>query len=282
MQPILLCSDLDRTLLPNGKEEESPMARPLLREIAKEDWLKLAYVSGRSQNLMTEAVQTYALPWPDFAITDVGTMIFEPKHNRVWHKWHDALRSDWPFGSMEDARAFGEVLARHFPLRPQEEEKQSLYKLSFYTRPQRDESMLAQLAAFLQEKDILANLIFSVDTQTQEGLLDILPRKANKLFAIRFLMESIGFTKANTVFAGDSGNDLEVLASDIPSVLVANATPDVKAEAIALAKRHGTLATLYIAKGGFFGMNGHYAAGVLEGLCHFHPEVRDCIARLLA
>jgi sucrose-6F-phosphate phosphohydrolase len=282
MQPILLCSDLDRTLLPNGKEEESPMARPLLREIAKEDWLKLAYVSGRSQNLMAEAVQTYALPWPDFAITDVGTMIFEPKRNCVWHKWHEALRSDWPFGSMEDARAFGEALARHFPLRAQEEEKQSLYKLSFYTRPQRDESMLAQLAAFLQEKGIFANIIFSVDTQTQEGLLDILPKKANKLFAIRFLMESIGFTKANTVFAGDSGNDLEVLASDIPSVLVANATLEVKEEAIALAKRHGTLATLYIAKGGFFGMNGHYAAGVLEGLCYLHPEVRDYMARLLA
>jgi len=55
-------------------------------------------------------------------------------------------------------------------------------------------------------------------------------------------------------------------------VLVANATLEVKEEAIALAKRHGTLATLYIAKGGFFGMNGHYAAGVLEGLCHFIPK----------
>ena len=40
-----------------------------------------------------------------------------------------------------------------------------------------------------------------------------------------------GFPRERTVFAGDSGNDLDVLASAIPSVLVANADPGVRAEA---------------------------------------------------
>jgi hypothetical protein len=30
--------------------------------------------------------------------------------------------------------------------------------------------------------------------------------------------------------------------------------------------------TLYLAQGSFLGMNGNYAAGVLEGLAHFFPE----------
>ena len=34
MRNILLCSDLDRTLIPNGTQPESPQARPLLRSLA--------------------------------------------------------------------------------------------------------------------------------------------------------------------------------------------------------------------------------------------------------
>ena len=46
---LMLCSDLDRTLLPNGPQEESPEARPLLRRLAQRPDLVLAYVSGRNE-----------------------------------------------------------------------------------------------------------------------------------------------------------------------------------------------------------------------------------------
>ncbi len=36
-------------------------------------------------------------------------------------------------------------------------------------------------------------------------------------------MRQQGFDDGNTVFAGDSGNDVPVLVSAVPSVLVANA-----------------------------------------------------------
>jgi hypothetical protein len=38
---------------------------------------------------------------------------------------------------------------------------------------------------------------------------------------------------------------------------------------------------LYLPQGNFFGMNGNYAAGVLEGLVHFIPETRELIAKVV-
>jgi hypothetical protein len=99
-------------------------------------------------------------------------------------------------------------------------------------------------------------------------LLDVLPSSANKLHAIRFLMRQQGFTLGNTVFAGDSGNDLDVLTSDIRSVLVANADAETKLRAA-----KASADTLYVAKGGYLGMNGNYSAGILEGAAHYWPEV---------
>jgi hydroxymethylpyrimidine pyrophosphatase-like HAD family hydrolase len=102
--------------------------------------------------------------------------------------------------------------------------------------------------------------------------LDVLSARATKLHAVKFLMQHQGFNYTNTVFAGDSGNDLLILASEIQSVLVANADRDVVEQAKTQALQQGTIAALYLAQGGFLGMNGNYSAGILEGIAHYHPE----------
>ena len=106
-------------------------------------------------------------------------------------------------------------------------------------------------------------------------MLDLLPPAAGKLAAIDFLLQQQGLRSGDTVFSGDSGNDLEVLASRLPSVLVANASDEVKAQAREAAAANGHSEALYIARGGFLGMNGNYAAGILEGLAHFLPETTE-------
>ena len=83
-------------------------------------------------------------------------------------------------------------------------------------------------------------------------------------------MQRHGFDYGNTVFAGDSGNDLDVLSSPIHAVLVANAGDDVRAAA-----RSAPQSSLYMARGGYLGMNGNYSAGILEGLAHYLPDVDD-------
>ncbi|ADJ29567.1 YcgL domain-containing protein [Nitrosococcus watsonii] len=272
-QEILLCSDLDRTLLPNGQQGESPQARLRLRRLTQRPEITLTYVSGRHKALIQSAIGEYDLPLPDFAIGDVGTTIYQITDNQ-WHPWEDwskEIGQDWrEINQTELAKIFADIT----PLRLQEPEKQNRYKLSYYASPDLDwKNLISQLEQRLQAQKIQASFIWSVDETARIGLLDILPKRANKLHAIRFLMERRHFDKRHTVFAGDSGNDLEVLTSGLQAILVRNAQEEVRQEALRrLPPEHRQ--QLYLARGGFMGLNGYYSAGVLEGLAHFFPETR--------
>jgi hypothetical protein len=108
--------------------------------------------------------------------------------------------------------------------------------------------------------------------------LDIVPACANKLHAIQFIMQQEQFSGERTVFAGDSGNDIDVLTSGLQAILVKNANENVRKEAIDLLSAKPITNSLYLPKGDFYGMNGNYAAGVLEGLVHFIPETEKLVA----
>jgi len=272
LNKILICTDLDRTLLPNGLQTESAQARPLFRQLVEHPQVQLAYVSGRHKQLLLDAIEEYDLPVPDYAIADVGSSIYaiEDHHWRIWEKWHAELSLDWD----DSHRAMlVEILDASSQIRQQEPAKQGKYKLSYYARADTDTpNLLQKITTLLHNRAIKANLIWSIDETTQTGLLDVLPPRANKLHAIHFLMAEQGFAAEQTVFAGDSGNDLEVLCSDLQATLVANASPEVRQRARQLAHENGSDAQLYIARGDFLGMNGNYAAGILEGVVHYLPD----------
>jgi hydroxymethylpyrimidine pyrophosphatase-like HAD family hydrolase len=121
-------------------------------------------------------------------------------------------------------------------------------------------------------------LVWSVDDIADIGLLDVLPAGASKRHAIEALMREQGFDLQHTVFCGDSGNDMEVLISPIPTVLVANSRAEVKRLARELSTEAATEEYLYVAKGGLLGMNGNYSAGMLEGIAHYHPHITDWLS----
>lgn len=270
---VLLCSDLDRTLLPNGPQEESTRARPLLRQLAARPEVTLVYVSGRHKALLLDAIRDYDIPVPDYAIGDVGTTIYHITDGdwRMWQAWHTEIAPDWN-GQRHDQLAA--LLADIDVLQMQEDEKQNTFKLSYYAPEDIDrDTLLARVRERLEPQGIRASLIWSIDEMAHTGLFDVLPESATKLHAVRFLMRQIGFDESNTVFSGDSGNDLPVLTSGLQAVLVANAMDDVQHEAREKVAAKDLTQQLYLARGDFLGMNGNYAAGVLEGLAHFCPQV---------
>lgn len=274
---ILLCCDLDRTVLPNGHEPEDVLARPLFARVVARPEITLVYVSGRDRQLLQQAIREYAIPVPDFAIGDVGTTLYhiEAGEWREEAAWSAHIAQDWQGAPAQTLHGY----LRDLPeLRLQEPEKQNRHKLSYYAAADLDAKRLRQVVGQrLAREGITANLIWSIDEVDRVGLLDILPARASKLHAIEFFMELQGFAADNTVFAGDSGNDLPVLASGIPSVLVRNAQAEVREEALALAREQGTLSALYLAQGDFLDLNGHYTAGILEGLAHFQPRTRTWV-----
>jgi sucrose-6-phosphatase len=274
---ILLCSDMDRTILPNGLQDESPHVRSLLRLLVERPEIQLAYVSGRDKRLIQEAITEYDLPLPDYAIGDVGTTIYEllGSNWNPWESWFDEIAKDWKGFDHEDLTGF---MKGHDDLTLQEPEKQNRFKLSYYTDESVDGRQLVdQIQQQLAKRGLRCRIIWSVDEQRGLGLVDVLPKRASKLHAIRYLMDQKGYLKSRVVFCGDSGNDLNVLTSDIQAVLVKNASDEVRREALEGVVKNGRPETLYIARGNFMGMNGNYTAGVLEGLAHFEPDVHPWI-----
>jgi HAD superfamily hydrolase (TIGR01484 family) len=278
---ILICSDLDRTLIPNGSQEESDHARPVFRHLAECANIHVAYVSGRDKQLIQDAINEFYLPLPDYAIGDVGTTLYRVVDGdwRLSDDWSDEIAQDWKGLRWEKLSEFFEDMPE---LRLQEPEKQSRFKLSFYTNRDIDYQTLAKnIQTALAKTEILANIIWSVDEISTNGLLDIIPARANKLHAIRFLMQEEEFAENCTVFAGDSGNDLDALTSGLQAILVNNAMDEVRNQAVEILSRKQMTNRLYLPQGNFYGMNGNYAAGVLEGLVHFIPETGELIARAI-
>jgi HAD superfamily hydrolase (TIGR01484 family) len=272
---LLLCTDLDRTLLPNGTAPESPGARRGFAALAAHDGVVPVYVTGRDRDLVQEAVARYGIPQPGFVISDVGTRIYDLREGQWqrWTAWEDAISGDWGGRRHETVQA---LLGDLSVLRLQEPGKQNDYKVSYYVALGTDHRVLCRdVAKRLEDAGVRAALVWSVDEPAGVGLLDVLPASAGKLEAIRFLQSRLGFAKDEVLFAGDSGNDLPVLASALPSVLVANASEEVRSEAVALAVQQGTRDLLYLARGGWLGMNGNYGAGILEGVAHFHPDLLE-------
>jgi len=273
-EKYLVCTDLDRTLIPNGPAPESPAAERLFAALAARPDVTLAYVSGRHRSLVEDAMAQYDLPRPDFVLGDVGTTIYRVESARTWHRlesWEIAIAEDWC--GRENGDLAG-LLSDLPGLTLQEPHKQNRFKLSYYVDDREDMAILLGIAsARLEGAGVRARLVSSRDDVSGLGLLDVLPERASKRHAIEALLQIGGFGPDQTVFCGDSGNDLEVLVSPIPAVLVANARPEIKQQAALLAEKQGCTGQLYIARGGFLGMNGNYRGGMLEGIAHYHPPV---------
>ncbi len=272
---ILLCTDLDRTLLPNGPQSESVNARQCFARLVARPEVTLAYVTGRHQALVRDAIEEYTLPTPDYVVADVGTSIYEITADQwqPWNNWSEAIAPDWANLTHDQIH---QLFADLGELTLQESSKQALHKLSYYAPLDSDSAeLINEMQMRLDKQGVSASLVWSVDELAEVGLLDVLPLRATKLHAIEFLMQQKNFSLTDTVFAGDSGNDLQVLTSSLHSILVANASSEVRMQAQEQAAAGKTTDALYLAIGDFHAMNGNYSAGILEGLAHFIPETEN-------
>ena len=276
---LLLCTDLDGTLLPNGGATEVAGVRTVLARLVESVPLRLAYVTGRDPQRVRDAIRRWDLPPPDHVVADVGTSIFDADANGAWHEnasWCARNRARW---GGRDGDALRAVLEGIDALSPQEPDRQRPFKSSWYLPADASREALDRaLGERLGRAGVSAERIFSLDPGTGRGLLDLVPEGAGKLGAVRHLRDSLGYGTDELVFGGDSGNDLDVLVSEVPAVLVANADAPTREAARDGARREGNAARLHLADGAAvsmrgLGLDGNYAGGLIEGLLHFHPAV---------
>jgi len=130
----------------------------------------------------------------------------------------------------------------------QSDDQQNEFKLSFDVEPHAMPS-LREIDRRLRQARLHANLVYS-----HQAYLDVLPVRASKGQAIRYLAYKWELPLNAFLVAGDSGNDLEMLAGDTQAVVVSNHSAE--------------LDTLR-------GMDQVYfaatpcASGILEGMTHY-------------
>jgi sucrose-6F-phosphate phosphohydrolase len=268
---LLLCTDMDRTVIPNGAAKENDLARGRFQTLCRHPDVILVYVTGRHKMLVQEAIDEFNLPQPHYAITDVGSQIYQVQDGEWFEKaaWQNEIGLSWNGWTQPELAS---LLTDISGICLQEPSKQNTYKLSYYAAADIALEQLKQdIRLTLESKGIQANLIWSVDESECNGLLDILPKQASKFHAIKFLQSQLGFASDEILFAGDSGNDLEVLVSAIPAVLVANASEALKQEVQRLVRQNDTEKFLFVAEDASE-QPGYYSAGILQGIRHFYPE----------
>ncbi|MDP3996300.1 MAG: HAD-IIB family hydrolase [bacterium] len=264
---FILATDLDRTLLPNGKEPYDGTVSELFAKISEKKFV-LAYVTGRDLNLVLDAVKKYGIKLPDFLLAEVGTVMYEKKGDKMiplsdWSEYVRKKTQNW------NRDKIVEMVGMRDLLELQEGWKQNEFKVSFYLKEKdKKEEILRKIGKSLADIEIPADVIWSIDPlQNDVGLIDILPESATKVTALEFLRLKLGVEKEAVFYCGDSGNDLLPLTFGYKAIVVANAPEEVKEKARLLTREKGYGELLYIASGKYG--NGNYSSGILEGLKHY-------------
>ena len=262
----ILATDLDRTLLPNGRWECDESAIPLFNELTEKHDTLVVYVTGRNLNLTETAIQQYGVRHPNFLCGDVGTTIrkFE---NGEWHDdegWVAHVKRSSP---RWDAAGIKRAVAEVEGMREQEDEHQNQFKQSYYVEHENKDEVLRQVDALVKDK-FDEVIIYSFDSLDGKGLLDFLPSSATKLTSLEYVAEAFSVAKEEVVFCGDSGNDIFPLTAGFRGVLVRNAD-DQLVENVKEAMERNPSLKAYFAKGNFKGLNGYYTSGVIEGAYHY-------------
>jgi len=262
----ILATDLDRTLLPNGRWEGDPQAIELFNELTERHGTFVVYVTGRNLDLTEKAIAEFGVRHPDVLCGDVGTTIRRYAKDR-WAPdpgWDAHVRRASP---RWDAAAIRDAVRSVDGMREQEREHQNPFKQSYYVDHGRRETVLRQVEDRIQGK-FDEVVVYSFDSQDGKGLLDFLPASATKQTALEYVAESCGCPKGEVVFCGDSGNDIFPLTAGFRGVLVRNADDQLVAE-VKEARRRDPALAVYFAKGGCRGLNGYYTSGVIEGAYHY-------------
>jgi len=234
----MLVSDIDNTLL--GDHAGLDALIHVLREPSRGFGFGVA--TGRHLPSALAVLQESRVPLPDVLITAVGSEIHYGPDILPDIGWRRHIQHLW----RRDALA---TLFTGLPgLTLQSDDQQSEFKLSFIYDPDTTPG-LHELKALLRQAGLHANLI-----QSHDAFLDVLPIRASKGQAIRYLAYKWGLPLRAFLVAGDSGNDLEMLLGDTQAVVVSNHSAELE-------KLRG-LEQVYFAEA-------PSASGILEGMTHY-------------
>ncbi|MFO7930639.1 MAG: HAD-IIB family hydrolase [Desulfosalsimonas sp.] len=207
-----LVTDIDNTLIC----DEDPYMEEFVRWL-KENSEKTGFgvATGRRADSAVKILDEYGLPRPDVLISDVGTEIYYGEDLRYDQGWDTHIARGW------DRDKITELLSGFSFLELQQSSAQKKFKISYNMEPGKDR--LAKIHHRLDSRKIRYTLIYS-----HEKYVDIIPYRASKGKAIRYLSYKWELPLKQFLVSGDSGNDEEMLRGEQLGVVVGNYSPELK------------------------------------------------------
>ncbi|HQU16109.1 MAG: HAD family hydrolase [Chromatiales bacterium 21-64-14] len=202
----LVVCDIDDTLMGDAEAARAFIARLE----AANGQIGFGVATGRSLDSTLEVLKECQMPVPDLLITAVGTAIHYG-HGMVDDAgWRRHIDYRWEPDLLRTA------LADLPGLRIQPRREQQPYKISYYVDP--EESLpIRGIQRHLRKRDLHVNLIYS-----HQMFLDLVPIRASKGLALRYLAWKWGLPLERVLVAGNSGNDREMLLGNTLGVVVSN------------------------------------------------------------
>lgn len=236
----LIISDIDHTLL--GDQKSLDEFRVLLSKLPRE--IGFGVATGRTVDSAYNVLKDNDVPLPIVIISSVGSEIYYNYKD----EWIYSTGWDAHISQFWNKEKIIDVLKSLGFLQRQEEDKQRKFKVSYYMEENKDR--LLRVKQTLLKNKIKANVIFS-----HEKFLDILPYRASKGKAIRYLSYLWSIENEKILVAGDSGNDEEMLKGDLLGVVVANYSAELE-------KIKGCRRVYFAGR--------TYAGGIIEGIEHYN------------
>jgi sucrose-phosphate synthase len=208
-----LITDIDNTLI----GEDNTRLDALLDLIEKNrDCLGFGVATGRTLDSARKILSRHKVPAPDIIISSVGAEIYYGPDYHVGRGWATHIRHKW------DREKIVALLKDVPYLEYQEEATQRDCKVSYFMEPGKDR--LAAIHNLLLANKCRYSLIYS-----HNEYLDILPYRASKGKAIRFVSYKWVIPLRQFLVCGDSGNDEEMLRGEPLGVVVSNHSAEMKA-----------------------------------------------------
>lgn len=231
-------TDIDNTLLGQRAGQEA-LVQWLIDNIG---YTIFGIATGRSIESAVDILRKNRIPIPDVLITSVGSEIHYGVRRIPDIGWANHIRHLW---RRDDVVKTMQALPG---LRLQAPENQREFKIS-YLVDAASMPAVEQISQHLRAHGLHAQVIYS-----HGEFLDILPARASKGHAIRYLSYKWGLPLSHFLVSGDSGNDIEMLVGDTMAVVVGNYSTDLN--------HLKGMPQIYFAQA-------PYAYGILEGMQHY-------------
>ncbi len=208
----VLVSDLDNTLC--GPPDAWQRFLTWLEE--NQEHTAFAIATGRSLKSTSRFFKDLQLPVPAVLIAAVGTEIYYGPNMEPDGGWRRFVSHDWRREEVLDA------LKGVSGMGLQKRANQRDFKISYSVDPSRGFS-LAAAQRRLRERGLRASLVYS-----HGRYLDVLPVRASKGSAIRYLSYRWELPLDRFLVAGDSGNDIEMLRGESLGIVVGDCQPEME------------------------------------------------------